>query len=467
MNIIVIVSDTLRRDHLGCYGNKDIITPYIDEFSKSSLKFNNAYATSFPTMPCRADLYTGKYTFTYLGWNPITNEEKVLPEILQKAGYTTIAAVDTPFFKRFGYGYDRGFRDFVEICGQDVKLDGPRIRSYWRNEEDRFAPRTFIAAEKLLEYYYKEKFFLYIDTWDPHEPWYPPDYYVKLYRPKYNGEGHVAPSYWDDMKEAGLTKDDIELCHDCYCGEVTMVDRCVGKLLDKVKKLGIWDDTVIIFTSDHGFCFGEHGLFGKAKARNTSFFNKKVMMSDFYDPIKTEKVNEYKASWEYFPLYQEIARIPFIIYIPEQKSREINSLISIVDIMPTILELSEIKAPDTVQGISIVPLIENKKDHIRDFTVTSYPLYNVGDKSRIVDGMIKAISEHLPATINTEKWSMIYADNNTPVRLYNILEDPAQIKNVFNDNKEVAIKLHKKYYELLEKVETDKRFLINRKYVAN
>jgi len=87
MNIVVIVSDTLRGDHLGCYGNRDIHTPYLDRFARERcLQFDNYYAASFPTMPMRADLFTGKFTAAYLGWAPLPAEEKLLPEILSQSG---------------------------------------------------------------------------------------------------------------------------------------------------------------------------------------------------------------------------------------------------------------------------------------------------------------------------------------------------------------------------------------------
>ncbi len=459
MNIILIVSDSLRQDHLGCYGNKKINTPHLDEFSKNCIKFNNAFATSFPTMPCRADLFTGKNTFTYLGWNPLTNEETVLAEILQEAGYITAAAVDTPFFIRFGYGYDRGFKDFNFISGQDVALDWPRVISSWRNENDHFTPRTITAADEILEYYYKENFFLYVDTWEPHEPWNPPDYYVKQYRQDYSGKEHKMPSY-GNWKEKGLSQDDLDLAHACYCGEITMVDRWVGMFLDKIKKLGIWEDTIIIFTSDHGFCFGEHDLFGKCKISNIDDYGTPKMYTKEYAENAVRNSNSFE--WSSSPLYQEITKIPLLMHIPGIDSYEINELVSSVDIMPTILELCDVNIPKSVQGKSIKPLIDKKVDSIRDFAVTSYPLYEVGERSRIVDGRIKAISEYLPATITNKTWSMFYSDNNTSPELYNIKKDPKQLKNIFNENIEVAKSLHSKFFELIEQAGTSNNHLRSR-----
>jgi len=172
MNIIVIMSDTFRKDHLGCYGNNEISTPNLDKFAKKCIQFNNYHPASFPTMPNRADLFTGKFTFSYLGWAPLPREEEILPEILKKAGYTTVAVVDTPFFIREGYGYDRGFEDFEWVPSQARSWPKQRSRVHWerRYEEDCYAPKTMTVAERRLERYYKDNFFLYIDTWDPHEP---------------------------------------------------------------------------------------------------------------------------------------------------------------------------------------------------------------------------------------------------------------------------------------------------------
>lgn len=111
----------------------------------------------------------------HLGWGPLPRAEETLPEILGNAGYTLVAVVDTPFFVRQGYGYDRGFRDFEWIPGQRTKtwgktIQSERIRGHWESEEDCFAPKTMITAEKRLEHFHEDKLFLYVDTWDPHEP---------------------------------------------------------------------------------------------------------------------------------------------------------------------------------------------------------------------------------------------------------------------------------------------------------
>jgi len=435
MNIILIVSDTLRYDHLGCNGNERIYTPHIDRFAERCVVFDRCYAASFPTMPMRADLLTGKWTFTYLGWAPLPREEVILPELLRRSGYLTTAVVDTPFFIRNGYHYDRGFVDFIWVRGQ-----GPERRdlNYERRyEEDYCAPRTIIAAERWLEKHYKERFFLYIDTWDPHEPWDPPRWYVERYLPDYDGRV-VAPCYWE-YEERGVSEEDLKVAHACYCGEVSMVDRWVGRLIDKLEAMGLMENTAIIFTADHGFYFGEHGQFGKARLE--------------------------KGKWFRSPIYEEVARIPLLVYIPGVEPRRTNALVSAVDIMPTVLEMAGVEIPETVQGRSLMPIIRGEEERGRDFVVTSLPLYNPGDVTRAVDAFERNVVEFVPSTITTEKWSLLYSAEGQPVELYNLREDPKQERDVSSEHPDVVKELHGMFVSLLEEAGTDPRYLEPRRRI--
>lgn len=113
MNIVLIVSDTFRRDHLGCYGNDWIHTPNIDNLAKESVMFNNAYAASFPTVPNRRDLVTGRFTFTHSDWSPLPRDEVVLADVLREDGYVTMLIADTPHILKDGYHFDRGFDGWI------------------------------------------------------------------------------------------------------------------------------------------------------------------------------------------------------------------------------------------------------------------------------------------------------------------------------------------------------------------
>ena len=273
MNVIWIVADTFRRDHLGAYGNLTIRTPSLDALAARSVRFDAHYSAGFPTMPTRADHQTGRWTMSFMGWEALPAGVTTLAEILAERGLHTAASVDTPYYLRDGMNYDRGFQSFFFNRGQDTMWslipqpgyhnESLDVRAAWHNESDRNAPRTFMTAIQWLEHHYKEDFFLYVDTWDPHEPWDAPSYYTEQYWPGYDGE-LVLPVYgnWHDVP--GYAEETLKKGHATYCGEITMVDTWVGFLLKSVENMGLMDKTAIIFTTDHGFYFGEHGgLFGK------------------------------------------------------------------------------------------------------------------------------------------------------------------------------------------------------------
>jgi len=444
VNIVLIISDTFRRDNLSCYSRRQVYTPYLDRFAKKCVVFDRAYCASFPTMPMRADLMTGKYTFNYLGWAPLPAEEVILQQVLMDAGYTTMAVVDTPFLVRNGYHYDRGFHDFIWYRGQsyywkreqdwEPSEDRGDVTYERRYEEDYCATKTCATAEKWIERHYKEDFFLYVDTWDPHEPWDPPRHYVERYKPDWDGVFPAHPSY-QYLKDSSVTEEKLATAYACYCGEVTMVDRAVGRLIERIESMGLMPKTVIIFTSDHGFYFGEHDIFGKA-----------LIAAD-------------KRSFRSAPLYQEDANIPLLIYVPGVRPRHTSALVSVPDFMPTILQLTGTTIPDTVQGRSFLSVIMNKKDTHHKFVVSTMQLQNPGEITLAVDGTEREVENYLPATITTDRWSLLYSWRGASVELYNLESDPAQQENVAQNNKSIVKELHQSYYEFLRKISTEEKLL--------
>jgi len=387
-------------------------------------------------MPARADLFTGRWTYTYMGWEPLPSRENALAEILRRSRYTTMAVVDTPFFLREGYGYDRGFSDFTYIRGQG---GGERrdVNMQRRYETDYCAPRTMLTASRWLERHRKEKFFLYVDTWDPHEPWDPPSWYIERY---YAGfDGRVAGRYYPDFdpcywfwEEKGLTEEDLKKAYACYCGEVRMVDRWTGHLLESLEAMNLMDETAIIFTTDHGFYFGEHGQLGKAIISR-----------------EKEGIKIYRS-----PIYEEVAHIPLLAYIPGVEAHRVDSLSCIPDLMPTILELAGADIPDTVQARSLSPSIMGKRQKSWDFVVTSWPLYTPGEFTRAVDAFEKLVQEFLPSTITTKEWSLIYSSKGEPAELYHLTSDPKQEKNLIQEAPQVAEDLHEKFLSRLKEAGT-------------
>jgi len=468
MNVILIVSDTFRQDHLGCYGNKWIKTPNLDALAEKSTVFNRAYVASFPTVPHRHDVYTGRYTFTYSQWAPLPRNELVLSQMLRQAGCVTQLIVDTPHMLKDGFNYDRGFDGWLWIRGQEndrlgtsprkmkMPCDPNKLRhkertvtQYLRNvalrrsEADYFVAQTMTAAAHWLELNYDqhEKFFLHVDTFDPHEPWDPPRWYVDMYDPGYEGEEVTYPVYGPCDY---LTEEELKHCRALYAGEATLVDRWVGMLLKKVEDLGLTDDTAIIFTSDHGFYHGEHGLIGKS----------------IIAPMANGSC----------PLYEEVAHIPLIIYLPDgKKGRRCDALVQPPDLTATILELLGAKTQSMVQGRSLVPFLHGEDVAWREFAVTS---------PTIIHGPVSGQR----ITVTTRNWALIYAGEveealkDNPGRkmnlerleklagkvkneLYNLSKDPKQQNNVFDEEKDVAERLHAKLVKFLEDVGTQPEYL--------
>lgn len=442
MNVIWIISDTLRRDHLGCYGNPTIHTPSLDAFAEKSVRFDRHYMAGFPTMPARADYYTGRWTSCFMGWGPIPRGQLTLPYLLRK-NFHTAAVVDTPFYVRDGCNYDMGFDSFYEIPGQQGYGGyGPTMAKDERNsrrfEADHLAPKTFTKAMEWLEEHYKEDFFLYIDAWDPHEPWDAPAYYTELYYPDYDGE-QISAIYarWQDVP--GLTEEMVKKAHACYCGEVTMVDTWVGRLLRHIENLNLMEKTAIIFVTDHGYYFGEHGgILGKfvtATAPTSPFW-----MEEGRKDGKDQ--GEGRGGWARSPLFEELAACPLMIYVPGVEPGAYGGLTSAIDLMPTVLDVMGQDIPDVVEGQSLLPMMKDTGLKGREYVISTHPFANVGQVTKAVDGRERKMLEKSDTTITTDEWSLLYSPEPGNSWLYHLPSDPKQEKNVIDQYPEKAKELH-------------------------
>ena len=440
MNVIWIVADTFRRDHLGAYGNKLIHTPSLDDLAARSVRFDGHYAAGFPTMPTRADHHTGRWTMSFMGWEPFGDGVTTLAQLLANEGVHTAAVADTPFYWRHGFNYDRGFQTFFTVQGQEgspTRVQGIGHHesrdavAWWRKESDRNVAQTMTRAGDWLERHYKEQFFLYVDTWDPHEPWDAPPYYTELYMADYDGEV-VQPIYarWQDAP--GLTEAAVKKAHATYCGEVTMVDTWIGHLLRKVDNMDLRSKTAIIFTSDHGFYFGEHGgLFGKMTfARRPDG--------------KLYRHGEPDAIWSHSPLYEELVTLPLLVDVPGIDPASFGGLSSAVDVMPTVLDLFDQPAPAWVEGRSLLPAMRDPKTPGRDFTVSTIPFANPGDRVSSVDNVSRPLMAGPVTTLTAGEWSLLFSIEPGMSELYHLPSDPGQRKNVIHEKTDVAGELHKR-----------------------
>ena len=389
-------------------------------------------------MPTRADHATGRWTMSFMGWEPLPEDEVTLAQILAENGYHTAAAIDTPFYIRGEMNYDRGYQTFFFHPGQEgsptrVQQVGNHesrdIRDRWRLEKDHNAPQTFANAMNWLETHYKEDFFLYIDTWDPHEPWEAPPYYTEMYWPGYDGE-IIQPIYGHWQDEPGFSAEKVKKANATYCGEITMVDTWIGYFLRRVENMGLMDKTAIIFTSDHGFYFGEHGgKFGK-------------MTFDKRDGGGLYRFGDSDARWAHSPLYEELVRIPLLVYVPGVEPSVYDGMTSVVDVMPTVLDIAGVRSPGNVHGTSLLQRMRDSSAAGREFTVSTIPFANPGDEVRSVDSIRRNLVNSQVTTITAGDWSLLYSTDEGMSELYNLANDPAQENNIISGNLEVAKEVH-------------------------
>lgn len=479
VNFILIISDTFRRDHLGCYGNPWIRTPYLDRFAQEATVFDRAFVGSFPTVPLRNDILTGRYTFTYKPWSP-AGPDPMLQEILGGHGVLTAAFADTPHPFAPPYGYQRGFAAWEQIRGQEndrfhtdpveialpsrpdkLRGQGAALKQYFRNvsdrraEEDYFPARTMRSAARWLEHNGRreEPFFLYVDTFDPHEPWDPPAHYLRYYEDGYEGDTVMYPRY--DRSDY-LSEQELEHIRHLYAGEVSLVDRWVGYLLETVESLGIGQDTTILFTSDHGFYHGEHGYIGKSLIR--------------------------EGYQQAIPLYPEVCRIPMLLRVPGTPGGRSAALVQAIDIFPTALDLFGVTDPAVSRGRGVSLLASR--------TVTD----GTGGRALTISAPTLSYPElSLPhpatrATVTDGEWLLIYGPQHVPegegepettamvdslVRevkliegrvgpeLYHLATDPACLTNRFSDPSvaEEAKRLHAGLVAFLEAHDVPERHL--------
>ena len=383
MNVILVILDSLRKDHVGAYGNDQIKTPNLDSLASESLRFTRAYPESLPTLCARRAIHTGIRTWPFRNWHPpvgetfmpagwqaIPEEQTTLSEIMQAENYNTVLLSDTQHLFKASMNFQRGFAVYDWIRGQERDHYRPtmkvpqeqvdknvvpgndqsmvdKVRQYLANtagresEKDWFAPQVFNMASEFLQTANRgEPFFLVVDCFDPHEPWDPPDKYVSLYDEGYSGPEPIVPNYSD----AGwIGERELERMKALYSAEVTMVDTWLGKFLDKLDSTGLSGNSLLLVLSDHGVALGEHNATGKP----------------------------------FWALYPELTDITYLIRHPEGKGAGKTSdfYASTHDVAPTILGAIGKEVPDAMDGQDLSVLFDGGQPHERAHFTLGYDEY--------------------------------------------------------------------------------------------
>jgi arylsulfatase A-like enzyme len=426
LNVVLVIMDSLRKDHVGAYGNDWIQTPNLDALSKESLRFTRAYPESAPTICARRAIHTGMRSFPFKdrpraqksapvrGWLPIPEEQPTLAEILQGHGYLTMLITDTYHEFMPPMNFQRGFEAYHFFRGQEddhykdpssvskeemeqyLPVQPEEIRQYLANTQDRrteadwFAPTVFAKAAEFMELATKEQpFFLVADCYDPHEPWDPPEEYVSLYDEGYEGKEPFNPRYGPVDY---LTDRQLGRMRALYSAEVTMADRWLGRFLDKMEELKLFENTLLMVISDHGHLLGEHGFVGKL----------------------------------HYALWPELTDIVLMVRHPEGKrAGEVSDhYASTHDVAPTILGTLGVDSPSRMEGENLSVLLEGKCPEARHHFTLGY-------------------GEHV--WCRDARYAMFGRDDGTEARLFDLTTDPGMNKDVAGENPDVVRRMFEGY----------------------
>ena len=447
MNLLFIVSDTLRWDYLGAYGNTWIETPNLDRLAAASVVFEDAYAEGLPTLPARRVMQTGRpiVPFRYVpqksdmvqchGWHGVFDEDVTAAEWLGEQGYVSCLVTDVYHMMKPGKNFHRGFDCWYWIRGEEddrfairdeaqvadlLAKAAPNAqfrsrhwltqhlmnRKDWASDADTYVGQVMRQAADWLEAYTLDApFYMWVDCFDPHEPWDPPQDYARRYDPSFDSlDGLVPPGLTSQMTEA-----QVRNTLTAYAGEVTLVDRWVGHLLDTLERTGKLDDTLIVFTSDHGCMLGEQGEMHKGVTR----------------------------------LRNQCTRLPLFIRHPkgEGAGQRVRGFVQHTDMLPTALGIMGLPQHERMLGRNVWPSLTPvpsptrsqasagrgvpRSGGVRDYTVTAFGAC---------------------ASYRTDRWNYLTiwdpeSDNPRPPELYDLQADPQELTNVAADHPQVAAEL--------------------------
>ncbi len=454
-NVVVILSDTLRWDVLGVNGGPSwlgVKTPELDAFAREAVCFDGARVSSFPTIPMRTDCFSGKFSHPRCGWQPLDPSLQTLPQIFQAAGYTTQLIADTTHLLRAGFW--KPFRHFdflrghegdaptsrlnqpppklvrdrrktrVDLNRQPGQPTGAEIHAqqndWWRYESDRLNSRICEKACNWLEDNWRGgPFFLWLDCFDVHEPWDPPEYLWRMYQPEYEGEPMTQPNYGP---ADAYSREELANLRARYGGEVTLVSKNIGRVLRMMEEMGLMETTVVTLLSDHGIFLGEHGRTGKS-----------LIAPDRFDA---------------FPQYSELARLVWMIRAPGFEHRRCEGIVQPPDLMPTLLEICGLQIPEAVEGRSLLPMMEGE-------TGGPEPRLAVSTWTMPTHFSKELVFCRRPAVTNGE-WTLILQEppEPEPPELYRTKADPKEKTNLIGENLDRARRLHREMLAWLGKMGT-------------
>ena len=378
-NILLYVVDTLRADSLGCYGHPTVETPVIDQLAREGVLFETALAPCSWTRASMASLLTGLVPRVHGAEGRddlLAPQLELLSERLKAAGYTTACITANPNIGSF-FGFDQGFDAFEELYSR-AEAGEVKTRELV-TPSDRITGRAMQWLDSV-----ERPFFLLILAIDPHSPYAPPAEYDR-YGGDYAGEADGSRGW---INREDLNEEDQQRMRSLYWGEIAFNDHSFGELLDHLRERGSYDDTITVFTSDHGEEFWEHGQRGHGKA-----------------------------------LYEESVRIPMIVRAPQRvpSGQRVSRVVELVDIFPTLLAFAGQPIPDGLDGRSLFASgadedrstflsLNHDGNHLVAWRDAEWKLlWNLGTDERHMYDLSQDPSESAPGSAESDRAAEMFA----------------------------------------------------------
>jgi arylsulfatase A-like enzyme len=392
VNLLIMTIDTLRADHLSCYGYPKATSPRMDRFASDGVLFEHVVCQSSQTLPSHASIFTGVNPRSHLAIShesPVGQDITTLAEILKDRGYETGAFISSHALDS-EYGLDQGFDTYWEVH----KAHTIREREICKQRE---TDATTAAALAWLKEYADKGFFLWIHWFHPHRPYDPPDRYISAFAGGYSGTADSSPEFIMQVwrRQIEIEQADIDHLVGRYDGEVAFTDVQVGVIIDALETLGLLDNTIVVITADHGEILYDH----------EHYFGHDIA------------------------LYDECLRIPLIIHAPglEIGESRIEQLVQSIDIMPTVLDLLDVVHPEGLEGKCLLPLIGGGGQATAEYCFSeTFPFPE------------KCPPRHAVRTADAKLiWKEVRSDSMVK-ELYDLAADPGETNNLYGEHPDFA-----------------------------
>jgi arylsulfatase A-like enzyme len=375
MKAIMMMFDSLNRRHLSPYGCGWTRTPNFRRLAEHAVTFDNCYAGSLPCMPARRELHTGRYNFLHRSWGPIEPYDDSMPEILSgNKIYTHLISDHQHYWEDGGCTYHHRYNSWEIVRGQEGdrwkgQVKDPEIpdhlgmfwrqdgvnRSYMHSEEDQPQAQVFKLGLEFLETNKDtDNWFLHLETFDPHEPFFTMRKYKDLYPHEYRGPHFDWPPYGKVTEGPEA----VEHLRYQYAALLSMCDAYLGKLLDFMDRNDMWKDTLLIVNTDHGYLLAEHERWAKGD-----------------------------------PWHEELVHTPFFVWDPRcrMQGERRQSLVQTIDIAPTVLDYFGLGIPADMRGKPLGKVLE------KDEPIHEGILFGVhGHMVNVTDGRYVYMRDSVP-----------------------------------------------------------------------